>query len=98
MNATMVIPQNLTVSQARANLYGIMDQVGSSLRSFIISHRGRPTAVVMPVEDLESWEETLEIMSNKKMMRQIIQGEKDYKAGKTHTFEEVVKELGLNEN
>ena len=70
MNTT-TLPQNLTVSQARANLYDLIEEVGSKLRRFVISHKGRPTAVVMPVEDLESWDETLEIMANKKLMRSI---------------------------
>lgn len=95
MNTTIVIPQNLTVSQARDNLYDLIDEVGLKLRSFVISHHGRPTAVVMPVEDLESWDETLEIMSNKKLMRSIRRGQKDYKAGKTASLDEVKKKLKI---
>lgn len=98
MNTSVAIPQNLTVSQARDNLYDLMDEVGLKLRSFIISHRGRPTAVVMPVEDLESWDETLEILSNKKLMKNIAQAKKDYAAGKTVSLEEVEKKLGIYEN
>lgn len=95
MNPTVAIPQNLTVSQARDNLYDIVDQVGSRLRSFIISHHGKPTAVVMPVEDLESWDETLEILSNKKLIMSIKQGQKDYEAGKTTSLTDVKKKLGI---
>lgn len=95
MNSSVAIPQNLTVSQARDNLYDLIDEVGLKLRSFIISHHGKPTAVVMPVEDLESWDETLEIMSNKKLMKAIRQGQKDYATGKTVSLEEVEKKLGL---
>lgn len=98
MNTSVVIPQNLTVSQARENLYDLIDEVGLKLRSFIISHHGRPTAVVMPVEDLESWDETLEILSNKKLMKDIAQAKKDYAAGKTVSLEEVEKKLGIYEN
>lgn len=96
MAKTTSLPQNLTVSEARANLYDLVDEVGSKLRSFIISHKGKPTAVVMPVEDLESWEESLEIASNKALMKSIRNAQKEYKQGKTHKFEDVVKELGLD--
>lgn len=96
MNKTASLPQNLTVSEARANLYDLMDEVGSKLRRFVISHKGKPTAVVMPVEDLESWEESLEIASNKKLMKSIRKAQMDYKKGKVHKFEDVVKELGLD--
>lgn len=93
MNQT--IPSTLTVSDARANLYTMMEQVRKYLRRFIITHRGKPQAVLMPVEDLESWEETLDILSNKKLMRDIRQAEKDFKAGKYYTLDEVEKKLEL---
>ena len=67
------IPSTLTASEARRNLYDIMEKVTRYLRRFIITHRGKPRAVIMPVEDVESWEETLEILGNKKLMRDIRQ-------------------------
>ncbi len=94
MNTT-TLPQNLTVSQARANLYDLIEEVGSKLRRFVISHKGRPTAVVMPVEDLESWDETLEIMANKKLMRSIKKAQREYGRGEAISFEEVKKKLGI---
>ncbi|KKU85963.1 MAG: hypothetical protein UY16_C0065G0006 [Candidatus Gottesmanbacteria bacterium GW2011_GWA2_47_9] len=47
------------------------------------------------VEDLESWEETLDILSNKKLMADIRQAEKDFRAGRFYTLEEVENELKL---
>lgn len=88
----------LTASEARANLYDMMEDVRKYLKRFIITHRGRPQAVLMPVEDLESWEETLDILSNKKLMRDIRQAQKDYKAGRYVTLEEVEKRPGLTKN
>jgi prevent-host-death family protein len=90
------ISTTLTVSDARIHLYDMMEEVQKYLRRFVITHHGKPQAVLMPVEDLESWEETLDIMSNKKLMADIRQAEKDYKAGKYYTLEEVEKELGIS--
>jgi antitoxin YefM len=87
------IPSTLTVSDARTNLYDMMEEVRKYLRRFIITHHGKPQAVLMPVEDLESWDETLDIMSNKKLMSDIRQAEKDFKAGKYFTLEDVEKRL-----
>lgn len=89
------IPSTLTVSDARTNLYDMMEEVRKYLRRFVITHHGKPQAVLMPVEDLESWEETLDILSNKKLMADIRQAEKDYKAGKYYTLDEVEKRLKL---
>lgn len=93
MNQTL--PSTLTVSDARTNLYDMMEEVRKYLRRFIITHHGKPQAVLLPVEDLESWEETLDILSNKKLMRDIRQAEKDYKAGRFYTLEEVENRLKL---
>lgn len=90
------IPSTLTVSDARANLYDMMEEVRKYLKRFIITHRGKPQAVLLPVEDLESWEETLDILSNKKLMRDIRQAEKERKAGKVYPLREVLKELGIH--
>ncbi len=87
------IPSTLTVSDARTNLYDMMEEVRKYLRRFVITHHGKPQAVLMPVEDLESWEETLDIMSNKKLMRDLGQAEKDVKAGRVYPLEDVIAEL-----
>lgn len=89
------IPSTLTVSDARTNLYDMMEEVRKYLRRFVITHHGKPQAVLMPVEDLESWEETLDIISNKKLMKDIRQAEKDFKAGKYYTLEEVEEKIKL---
>src|SRR3989344_8271113 len=87
------IPSTLTVSDARANLYDMMEEVRKYLKRFVITHHGKPQAVLLPVEDLESWEETLDILSNKKLMADIRQAEKDFRAGRVYTLEEGENEL-----
>lgn len=89
------LPTTLTASEARINLYNMLEEVRKFTRRFTITHRGKPDAVVMPIEDLEGMQETIEILSDKKLMRQIDQGMKDYKAGRFYTLEEVKKRLKL---
>ncbi|KKW09902.1 MAG: Prevent-host-death family protein [Microgenomates group bacterium GW2011_GWC1_49_7] len=89
------LPATLTASEARTNLYDMLEEVRKFTRRFTITHRGKPHAVVMPIEDLEGMQETIEILSDKKLMRQIDQGMKDYKAGRYSTLEEVKKRLKL---
>ncbi len=93
-----LIRSMFTVSDARPNLYDMMEEVRKYLRRFIITHHGKPQAVLMPVEDLESWEETLDILSNKKLMADIRQAEKDRKVGRVYSLEEVEKRLRLHED
>lgn len=97
MSHTTALPNVLTASDARSNLYEILGQVKKNLRRFVITHHGIPQAVVISIEDLESWEETLEILSNKKLMRDIHQAQKDRKAGRVYSLEEVENILKLHE-
>lgn len=91
-NLSAVLP----ASQARANFYGLLDEVSDKLRRFTITLRGKVKAVVMPAEEVESWEETLEIMSNKKLVAQINKGLDDIKHGRVISHEELLKKLKIN--
>ena len=68
LNAT--IPAN----EARSNLYQILDEVGEKWRQFTITHRGRPKAVIISPDEFASWQETLEIASNKQLVKSIKKG------------------------
>lgn len=61
----------LPANEARANFYQILDEVGGNLRQFTISHRGKPGAIIMSIEEFEGWQETMEIMSDKKLLGSI---------------------------
>lgn len=83
----------MTASEARENFYDILGEVRGEFRRFVISLKGKPVAVIIPLEELESLEETIDIMSDEDLMKSIRQSEKEYKAGKFYTLEEVMKEL-----
>lgn len=85
------LPANI----ARANFYQILEEVGTDLRRFVITHRGKTKAVVMPIEDVEAWEETLDILSDKKLMTDIKNSKNDYIKGNFITLEEVEKKYNL---
>jgi len=86
----------LPASQARANFYDLLDEVSNKLRRFTITLRGKVKAVVMPADQVESWEETLEIMSNKKLSAAILRSEKERKQGKMISEKALLKELGIS--
>lgn len=89
------LPSTLTASEARANLYDLLDEVRTYLKRFTITHRGKPDVVVMPAEDVVAMEETIEILSDKGLMRQIQQAKRDFAAGRYSTLEEAEQKLGL---
>ena len=54
--------QTLTASEARANLYRLMDQTAESHQPIVISGK-RSSAVLVAVEDWQAIQETLFLMS-----------------------------------
>lgn len=62
-----VTGNTLTVSKAQAGL----PKLCNSGKSYLITKRDEPTAVLMPVADYESIIETLDLLSNPKAMGMI---------------------------
>ena len=78
----------LPVSEARARLPQLIKKIGGKLgKHLIITKNGRAEAVLMSPEELE----TLEIQSNPELMRDILRGLEDIKAGRIHSHAEVFK-------
>lgn len=88
--------QLIPISDARAKLPSLVDKVNKKLDRVTITVNGRPKAVLVSAEELESIEETLEIMSNSKLMRDIRKAEKEIEEGKYVTLEQLQKELKLD--
>lgn len=84
----------ISATKARANLYDLIDKVASSGKRVGITKKGETKVVLMSIEELESWEETNEILSDKKLMKDLKQSEKEITEGKGKDWEEVKKELG----
>lgn len=86
----------LSASKARSNFYTILDEVSQKLKRFVITRRGSVQAVVMHPEEVEAWEETMEVMANKRLVRDIKIAEKERRAGKGTTEKELLRELGIS--
>ncbi len=86
----------VSATTARANFYDLIDQVAKSGKRVGITKKGEAKVVLMSMEELESWDETNEILSDKKLMKDLKQAEKDIQEGRFVTWEELKKELKIN--
>ena len=86
-NLSSILPAN----EARSNFYQILDEVSGGLRQFTVSHRNKPNVVIMSAEEFEGWQETMEILADKKLVSSI---KKATKSSKTYSQKEVDKILG----
>ena len=88
------LPSAMPASIARNNFYQIVEEAGEDRRQFIIVPRSKPPVVIMSVQEFESLQETLEIMSDKKLVARITQARKDFTAKKGIPEKKVNKMLG----
>ena len=86
--------KTLPITEARINLPTLVDNAKNKLDEYIITVKGSPAAILLSIDEYESLRETLEIMSDKKLMKELKEAEEDIKAGRVQTWEEVKKELG----
>ncbi len=85
----------ISVRELRPRLADVLRSIHDRFDRYIITKRGQPEAVIMSIEDYESILETLQIQSDKYLMRKIKKAEKELKEGKGTPLEKVRKELGL---
>ena len=83
------------VSEARKNLFRIMDRIQRPDTRFVLTVDGRPRAVVLSIDEWESMLSTLDIATDPKMMKAIEKGKKDVEKGRYYSLDEVLDEEGL---
>lgn len=82
---------SLTVTETRTHLSEIIRRIDRTMEYFVISRNGKPRAIIMSVDEYAGWLETLEIMPDKKTLKDIQEAKKELAEGKGYTLEEVFK-------
>lgn len=79
----MSLTDHLPLADVKNRLSEVVDQVEREHARVVITKHGRPAAVVLSVDDLESLEETLAILSAPELVAGIREGAADVAAGRT---------------
>ena len=89
--------KHMTATEARKNFYAVIDAAGHPGVSVVITHAGLPKVVVMSFEEFEGWQETMEIMADPDLSKDIIKSMKQLKEGKLKTvrYDALKKSLKL---
>jgi prevent-host-death family protein len=91
----MDMTKSITLKALRPKLPRVIDEIDSKMDRFIVTKRGKPVALMMSVDDYESLLETLDILSNSKLIKKIKRAEADIKRGRIKTLDKIDKELGI---
>ena len=73
---------SLPISEARAKLSQLVDDVDGRFERVQITKSGKPKAVLVSQEEIDGWLETIDILSDPETMKAIREGEADIKAGR----------------
>ena len=85
----ILVMETLPLSHVKAHLSEIADRVEGQHERVVVTRKGRPAAVLVSPEDLESLEETLAVLSDPQLMRRIRMGEAAVDSGDTVTLEQL---------
>ncbi len=88
--------EHLSLADVKNRLSEVIDRLEREHGRVVVTKHGRPAAVMLSVEDLESLEETLEILSNPRLLDEVRSGERDARAGRKErsTRDELVARRG----
>jgi prevent-host-death family protein len=96
MTRILVMAEELPLAQVKARLSEIVDRVLNQQERVVVTRNGRPAAVIVSPDDLESLEETLAVMSDPDLMDQIRQSRRDIERGDMIPLEEIQRRYGQN--
>lgn len=87
--------KDLSISEARNQLTSMPERLDREPATVAVTRNGKPVLAIMPWDLYESLEETIEIMSDPGLLRQVRKGIADLKAGRVADWSKVKRELGL---
>ena len=71
MTIIVVMSETLPLASVKARFSELVDRVQRQQDRIVVTRNGRPAAVLISTDDLESLEETLAVMSDRSLSRQI---------------------------
>ncbi len=92
---TEAVAKTVPFTEARANLSDLVDEVHASRDHVVITRNGHPVALLMSLDEYESLQETIDVLSDEDTLEALRESEEDVKAGRTYSLEEVKRDLGL---
>lgn len=79
----MAMAEHVPLAEVKNRLSEVVERIERAHGRVIITKHGQPSAVIMNLEDLESLEETLSILSNPRLMTELRQAEAEIASGKS---------------
>jgi antitoxin YefM len=79
----LVMAETLSLASVKARFSELVDRVERQQDRVVVTRNGKPAAVLISADDLESLEETLAVMSDRSVAAQVRESEKQAAAGES---------------
>ncbi len=78
--------KTLSLSEAKMKLSHLVETVGTTDETVVITKNGSPAAVLVSPDEFESWKETIDIRTDVPLMQEIKKGLRALKSKKTRLY------------
>jgi antitoxin YefM len=78
----MVMAETMPLAAVKAHFSEVADRVEKQQERIVVTRNGRPALVLISPDDLESLEETLAILSDKRLLAKVRKGVREAGAGR----------------
>lgn len=89
MTIIVVMSETLPLAEIKAHLSEIVDRVEREHERVVLTRNGRPAAVILSPADLEALEDTLDLLSDPRAMKEINAAREDAAKGRVLTADEL---------
>ena len=86
--------KTLPLSEAKAQLSRIVDQVHGRDEAVTITRNGKPAAVIVSPDEFESWRETAEVLAQSDLVKEIRAGLRAIGRAKRYTVRDLFRDRG----
>jgi prevent-host-death family protein len=87
----MTMSSTLPLAEVKAHLSELVSRVNAEHDRVTVTVHGRPSAVLLAVEDVEALEETIAILSDTETMQRLIEAEGEIARGEGETQEQLAE-------
>ena len=81
--------ETISLTELRPRLSELIERANERYDRFVITRHGRAEAVLMASDELEGMLETIEILSDEKLVRRLVEAEAELESDGGHSLEEV---------
>lgn len=89
----MTMPEVLPLNTVKAHLSELVSRVGGQHERITVTVHGRPSAVLIAPDDLEALEETIAVLSDSELLRQLASADAELARGEGESEEQLTQAL-----